>query len=279
MLKKQSRLFRAYLRKVALGKSGKGVLAETPQGLFIVDPSDFSVSRELLNCGTYDSGEIRVFQSILNPRSTLIIVGCHIGSVLVPLSKKAGRVIGFEPDPINFHFLELNLLLNRCSNVEIHQKAVGEGPKKVFVDHNPLNTGNTQIQTVQTGNQSPVEMISLDSFPDLNSADLVIMDIEGYEPPAIRGGRKLLSNTSFFFVEYCPKQLLEMGETAESFVDVIGSLYSDMYTIRHGVELYENYSWTDFLLKQRDRPGLLLNLLFTNQRLPGPKSSVNPGKD
>jgi len=254
------------MRRIILGSRGTGILAETAQGLFIVDPYDFSVSRELLIRGVYDPGEIKVFRSVLGPDATLVVVGCHIGSILIPLCPEVRRAIGFEPDPCNFRLLELNLLLNRCSNAEIHRMAVGSAPQTATILRNPLNTGNTRVQVSGAAGET-VEMTSLDTFPGLDSADLVIMDIEGGEPAAIRGARRLLSETPFLSAEYCPKQLEEIGESPESFVEEVAGLYSEMYTIRHGIKRFSRHSWTDYLLKRKNRPGMLLNLLFTNEQL------------
>src|SRR6476661_8186919 len=63
--KRISRIIRGELRARVLSKHGEGILANTRNGLLIVDPRDFSVSRALLTHGAYDWAAIEWLCRIL----------------------------------------------------------------------------------------------------------------------------------------------------------------------------------------------------------------------
>ncbi len=100
---------RGYLKGKILLNYGKGVLADTKNGLFIVDPKDFTISRKLLKNGVYDWDEILFLRNHLNNQSTVIFVGCHIGTLLIPIAKSVKKVYGFEANPKNFELLNYNV--------------------------------------------------------------------------------------------------------------------------------------------------------------------------
>lgn len=56
--------------------------------------------------------------------NTALDLGANLGLHTILLSKLGISVDAFEPDPINFPFLEGNLRLNNCKNVEPHNKAI-----------------------------------------------------------------------------------------------------------------------------------------------------------
>src|SRR5690242_16492875 len=69
--KRISRLIRGKMRAQVLSKHGEGILANTRNGLLVVDPRDFGLSRALLTRGSYDWSEIKWLCGILSDRSRL----------------------------------------------------------------------------------------------------------------------------------------------------------------------------------------------------------------
>lgn len=114
------------------------------------------------------------------------------------------EVYSFEPSPVNFLCLERN-----CQGKKYHLYPVALGeksgncvitlPKRRF-----KNTGVYQVIERDDGN---IPIISIDSLR-LNRCDLIHLDIEGFEPHALRGAAQTIE-------KYRPVIILEAGHGAE----------------------------------------------------------------
>lgn len=267
--KKMTRRIRAWLRRRLLMKHGIAYLAETRQGTFAVDPADLGVGRQLLREGAYDAGVIDLLSRLAGAGSDLLFVGSHIGAILVPMAKTARRVIGYEADPKNYGLLRLNLLLNDVRNAQVHNLAVGEEPGRVTIRHRSDNTGNSQVGDAAgpVGGGS-VEMVRLDDhFGDLD-LDLVVMDIEGYEPRAIRGASRTLGRARYLYVEYYPTLMRGFSETAETFADAVSPVFSHMHLLDGTKGCLKGREWVDYLRSLKPGKGWLANLLFSREDIP-----------
>lgn len=262
------RSIRSYFREKILSNHGVGIVARTKNGLLVVDACDFSVSRQLLRDGSYDWEVVEWLRSLLNDQSLVVFVGCHIGSLLIPISQHVRRTIGFEADPTNFEFLKLNIVLNGIGNAEIHNQAIGEGRRWIQMARNRHNTGNTSVLTAGGLGEGSVEMTTLDAQLRDVRVDLIVMDIEGYELHAMKGAVETLSATKYFYVEYAPEQLTEFGTSRFDFVDHISGIYEHMYILADPLQCFYNKQWVPYLREMPQQRGLLMNLLFSNERLP-----------
>src|SRR5476649_283472 len=86
----------AKTRKRLLGKYGFAILCETSNGFFAVDPEDLGVGGFLLKHGEYGANELKVIDEFITPDSKVLIVGAHIGSLTIPISKKVKEVVAIE---------------------------------------------------------------------------------------------------------------------------------------------------------------------------------------
>tara|TARA_R110002096_G_scaffold106741_5_gene234473 strand:+ start:963 stop:1781 length:819 start_codon:yes stop_codon:yes gene_type:complete len=265
---KISRLIRGYFKKKILLNYGKGILADTKNGLFIVDPKDFTITKKLLKYGSYDWNEILLLRNYLNKDSTVIFVGCHIGTLLIPIAKLVKKVYGFEANPKNFELLNYNISLNKINNIDVKNIAIGEIEKKVNIVHNTINTGNSSIALSIKKQDSLIDMKKLDGIVSDEEIDMIIMDIEGYEVNAIQGASTVLKRTKYFYVEYAPEQLNNFGIKKEDFIESLKNIYENMYLLSNKTLVrYENKSWINHLGNLPEKRGLLLNLLFSNHLL------------
>jgi FkbM family methyltransferase len=271
--KRVSRLIRGRLRSLTLSNHGIGVVADTQNGLLIVDPRDFGVSGGLLAHGSYDWPAISWLLRLLDHDSRLVFVGAHLGALLVPLVLHSGsrRVIAFEPAPHNFRLLTMNLALNGLAAAVVHNQAVGDTAGNVRFTENPINTGNSRVSQV---GDIVVPMTTLDTAlqAEWPGTDLLVLDTEGFEVHAIRGAMQSLAQTRYFYVEYGPEQLVEQGSTAQEFVDLVASRFDSMY-LQDGerVRFFHSKTYVQYLNDLPPRRGLLLNLLFANDTEPHPR--------
>ncbi len=102
---------------IKFGPNAKAIYVHTKQGDFLVDPRDNFVTKKLLNDGEYSQHEIKLASRFLKENSYCLLLGGHIGSLVIPLSKLCKELIVFEANPYSFELLNKNLLLNEINNV------------------------------------------------------------------------------------------------------------------------------------------------------------------
>lgn len=137
------------------------------------------------------------------PGAVALDVGANIGAVACWLARRAGpdgRVVVFEPDPANLAVLRRNVELNLLDNVVIVERGAwnqegeleflaGGGYTSSFCRTNYVAEHPERYRRVRV----PVTTIDaeVERF-GLPRVDLIKMDIEGGEGPALRGARRTL---------------------------------------------------------------------------------------
>lgn len=266
------RKIRRVFRRKVLSRHGVGVLADTKNGLFVVDPGDFMIGRKLLRDGVWDYDEISWLSDVVGENAKVIVnVGTHIGALLIPLSKLSERTIGFEANAQNYKLAVINSDINRLTNTTIENLAIGEQERVVSVVNNPINTGNSSINLSSDHGEMTVKMTTLDKYcstHQIDSIDLMVMDIEGHELYALLGGEKCLKATRAIYIEFAPEHLREQGTQPEDLVDRLCDLFDHMYIFEDKVRSYDSVEARDYLKAITETRGLLKNLLFTKEVLP-----------
>lgn len=224
----------AWLRRV-LGPHAFGIVARTRNGVFAVDPEDFGVGRHLLRTGEYGLQELDRLKPLLQPTSRALVVGGHIGTLVVPLSRLCHSVVAFEPNPTSFELLRTNLALNRVDNCQVFPLAANHEKGTVrFLLSRANSGGSKRVPLVREfmyyydrPQEVPVEAVRLDDFLAGQTFDVVIMDIEGSEFFALSGMQHLLSKARGLAVEFLPHHLRNVsGVTVEQFLSVIAPHFS-----------------------------------------------------
>jgi FkbM family methyltransferase len=267
--KRISRRFRGWLRTLALSRNGIGVLAQTRNGLLVVDPRDFGVARALLADGGYAWEEIAWLGRLLDRDSRLVFAGAHVGSLLVPLALGSGArdIEAFEPSPANHRLLKANLALNGLAqSTTVHPFALGDTCGSIPFTHNIQNSGNSRISR---GGELAVELRTLDSVLPLDRpVDLMVVDTEGFEVHALRGAAATLDSTRFLYLEYAPEQLAEQGASPEELLKLVSERFPSMYLPGRPARFFAERSYLSYLRQLPPRRGLLLNLLFCRDTQP-----------
>jgi len=269
--KRVSRALRGRLRALALSNHGLGVVAQTKNGVLVVDPRDFGVSSSLLSRGDYDWEAVSWLLRLVDQDSRIVFVGAHLGALLVPVAARSGsrKVIAFEPVPDTHRLLTLNVALNGLAGVTVHQQAIGDTEGSVRFTQNPINSGNSRVSS--TG-EIVVPVSTLDAALQREAwthTDLLVLDTEGFEARAMRGASGTLAQTRYFYVEYSPEQLREQGSAPEEFLDLAASHFQSM-TVQggSGQRFFPAKTYVQYLRDLPERRGLLMNLLFSNDTEP-----------
>jgi FkbM family methyltransferase len=133
---------------------------------------------------------------------TVVDVGASIGFVTVRAARTAARVIAIEPHPVRFRYLERNVALNRLENVICMNCAIGSGEGELDIYDIDPTLGPHRIDVSirpGRGRRYRVPVRPLDAL--VEEADLVKVDVEGYESQVLRGAARLIGQGTRFVVE------------------------------------------------------------------------------
>jgi FkbM family methyltransferase len=225
------------LIKRILGSHLYALIAKTDNGLFAVDPEDFGVSRLLLKEGRYGFDELSRLERYITPDSRVLIVGAHIGSLVIPISKLCKKVVAIEANPTTYDLLTINLALNNVSNCEAINIAANDKNERIdFLLNRTVSGGSKRVPVYKdpiyySDNPKKVSInaVRLDDYLEEKHFDLVLMDIEGSEYFALRGMQQILEKSRVLAVEFVPHHLKNVsGVTVEQFISEIEPHFSTL---------------------------------------------------
>jgi FkbM family methyltransferase len=139
--------------------------------------------------GRYDRSTVATLQSLIRPGTVVYDIGAHVGYLTMVMARcvgPQGRVIAFEPLPLNCRYLRGHLRANRLHNVALRQACVAECNGPVCFQAQ----GGSGRGRLQAGSGGVFEAVSLDEeigAGRLLPPDLIKMDVEGAEVLALRG--------------------------------------------------------------------------------------------
>ena len=220
-----------------LGDGVKSVIVDSKNGILAVDPRDLEVGYKLRNYGSYGLDEITRINQLISTESNVLIVGAHIGSLVIPIAKNCNKVVGIEANPNNFNLLKTNIHLNKAENVSIHNIAASSKQETIKFQMNVVNSGgskrlpknNEYMYRYDNPEVIEVKAHSLDDYLDENNFDLVLIDIEGSEYFAMQGMTKILTNCNTLIVEFLPHHLKNVADvTVDQFLSLIPKQFTKL---------------------------------------------------
>jgi FkbM family methyltransferase len=220
-----------------LGNGVKSVIVDSKNGILAVDPRDLEVGYKLRNYGSYGLDEITRINQLITTKSNVLIVGAHVGSLVIPIAKNCNKVVGIEANPNNFNLLKTNIHLNKAENVSIHNIAASSKQETIKFQMNIVNSGgskrlpknNEYMYRYDNPEVIEVQAHSLDDYLDENNFDLVLIDIEGSEYFAMQGMTKILANCNTLIVEFLPHHLKNVADvTVEQFLSLIPKQFTKL---------------------------------------------------
>jgi FkbM family methyltransferase len=126
---------------------------------------------------------------------TFIDVGANIGEMALDLARHpaVSSVIAFEPVPSCYHSLTVSAAVNELENLTLRPCAVSAEPGVVQFKTSTTNPSSSGIAG-SGDTQIEVEATTLDmEFCDPLEDPIVLLDVEGAEHLALRGGQKLIA--------------------------------------------------------------------------------------
>ena len=220
-----------------LGDGVKSVIVDSKNGILAVDPRDLEVGYKLRNYGSYGLDEITRINQLITTKSNVLIVGAHIGSLVIPIAKNCNKVVGIEANPNNINLLKTNVHLNKAENVSIHNIAASSKQETIKFQMNVVNSGgskrlpknNEYMYRYDNPEVIEVQAHSLDEYLNEHKFDLVLIDIEGSEYFAMQGMTEILANCNTLIVEFLPHHLKNVADvTVEQFLSLIPKQFTKL---------------------------------------------------
>lgn len=169
-------------------------------------------------------------------------IGANLGwytLLLDRLAEQPCRIHAFEPDPDNFGLLTENLALNpHASEIIPVQAAAADEAGTMHLTRYPSgNNGRHSLLALHPGERVPVATLRLDDYCDRNGlADtpvrLLKIDIEGFEPVALRGAPALLRRCEWVLIEHSPDYMRQAGLDPAELVHMLESAGLEPYAPR-----------------------------------------------
>ena len=152
--------------------------------------------------GVGEAYEPRLSAVLRETRGTVVDVGANVGFITVRAARVASQVIAIEPHPIRFRYLKRNVALNGLRNVTCINCAVGAAEGEIALYDVDPSLGPRPLDVSATpgrGRCYRVPLRALDSL--VQEADLIKIDVEGYEAEVLRGATNLLAGRPRLVVE------------------------------------------------------------------------------
>ena len=176
-------------------------------------------------------------------------IGCHIGTVALPISKYIEKVTAIEAYPLTFEHLEEHIKINNLKNIEVFNLAIGDENKKIyFLDNENIriknNTGGMHVITDDDISNKRLssnihskkysnEMKKLDDL-NISNFDILLADVEGKEYEVLKGGKnKIIKYKPIIIVEIWNNNKRNLESMQTSSDEIIN------YVINLGYKLFK----------------------------------------
>jgi FkbM family methyltransferase len=189
---------RIYDRWLKDGESRTG-RARVNGAVFDLELTDYIQAQAFLT-GRCEPALVNWLARHLGPGDVCLDVGAHIGLVAIPVAKRCpeARVLAFEPHPGSAERLTSNTALNPGVEVELVAAAAGEEPSSAFLETGGPGTDWHHLGGSE-GTGSPGVEVPVTTIDDvcaergIDRIAVLKMDVEGYEPQALAGAERMLS--------------------------------------------------------------------------------------
>ena len=264
-------------RRKHFGKFTKGIIYETENGIISMPHEDIMIGKHLSKKGSWNLEEIEFLKQFIKKDDVVYIVGTHVGTLLIPISRYCSKIVGYEANPRTFWFLKQNIFSNSVENATVFNLAAGDKKQRVQFLMNKMNTGGSKIKPVKylfryrfdAPEEVEVEMVPLDNHIEENNLPVpkgIIMDIEGAEFYALQGMTQTLEKIRFLYMEYVPHHLQNVSVTTnEQLVSLLSPYFDKVVSTHNKTEFDISSSTSEFLnylggLQEADKADDLLFL-------------------
>jgi len=226
--------------------------------LILADPRT-PLGWNLLFFGTYEPELRDYFRSVLRAGGVAVDVGANVGWHTLLMAQcvgDRGRVLAFEPNPSVRDRLRFHVSLNRLSQVDVFPFALTDRAERLpfnapAVDDAHAGDGCLMVEgPARTPGSVDVDATPFDALlPRLELArlDLIKIDVEGFEWPALRGAEQAIATfRPHVIFEFIREYLERGGGTETDLQDFFSRHRYRVYVFsRRGLELPRGNQWPE----------------------------------
>tara|TARA_B100000700_G_scaffold94218_1_gene106374 strand:+ start:1726 stop:2469 length:744 start_codon:yes stop_codon:yes gene_type:complete len=186
---------------------------------YIIKNENDLIQKSLLNNIQWNNNILFIIGQLIKKFNLkhFLNIGCHIGTVALPISKYIEKVTAIEAYPLTFEHLEEHIKINNIENIQVFNLAIGDENKKIyFLDNENIriknNTGGMHVITDDDISNKRLssnihskkysnEMKKLDDL-NISNFDILLADVEGKEYEVLKGGKnKIIKYKPIIIVE------------------------------------------------------------------------------
>lgn len=192
--------------------------------------------------GWLDMESTTALRDFVKLGSTVLDVGAHVGYYTLLLSRLVGpqgRVVAFEPDPLNLDLLRKNLSARKAWNVAALQTAVSDRTGAATLYRAAGSGNHSLLPYTKAIEEISVGCTTIDDYAEENRIGpvaFVKVDVEGAEPLVLRGMRRTLerSPSLAMLIEYNPRALRSGGTEPHDYLREIERLGFKLWRLTVG---------------------------------------------
>ena len=111
---------------------------------YVIKNDNDLIQKFLLNNRQWNNNILHIIGQLIKRFNLkhFLNIGCHIGTVALPLSKYIEKVTAIEAYPMTFKHLEEHIKINNIKNIQVFNLAIGDENKKIYF----LNDKNIRIR-------------------------------------------------------------------------------------------------------------------------------------
>ena len=166
--------------------------------------------------------------------NTLVQAGGNCGLTIKPFCSIFKNIYTFEPDPVNFLCLNLNI---NDANVYKYQSCIGDKHEMVKMDTiYPSISGAFFVNGSGT-----VPTLKIDDL-NLLECDMIMLDIEGYELKALNGAIETIKKYNpVICIEHCEAWLARYGTSLADIenllINQLGYTFVNSYVTKYSTDI------------------------------------------
>lgn len=189
----------------------------------------------------YEVDTQSIIVSLLREGDTFVDIGGNVGMASLTAARAVGdrgRILAFEPNPDVHAIFREAISRNGITTIDLRNAAMGDEPGRLelFIpDENHGEASFGKHSFARAGKTVEVEVVDGGTLADLETIELVKIDVEGFEEHVLKAlGPALERHRPFVITEMVGVHLTRCGSSVEAIVALMSGLgYNGM---RYGCE-------------------------------------------
>lgn len=223
----------------------------------VVDPNEPEFGKYIAADHVWEAHIVDAIRSTLKAGDCFVDIGANVGVMsfnAADVVGPQGRVIGFEPNPRNISAFRRGIVANGFDHVILYPFAVSD--HRAMIGVTSASNGKVIGDAVATQAADVIQAVVPDEILAHEArVDLVKIDIEGYEPQALRGlAGTLARHRPAMLCEFNPMCLKEQGHADPSaFAEAVFGLTSMVQLVEHDRSRTDVRSASDLMALWHER--------------------------